>query len=166
MTATNGASVCGRVGVLCGRLLNTTRDNANPLPLKFKSARAVHQRYNTSEHRNAHTHRNACFPPFQFAAPTAFQVNHIPKGDLVPGTICTTYDSRVTLQRWKSMCYFTALITPVQALGVGMRTPVQEYQKVYRCDGVELFTHRHRSPYQVVFMLYRTRFLRLTPPAQ
>ena len=53
------------------------------LPLNFKSIRAVQQRYSTSEPRKAHIHRNACVPPFQLATPPGFQVNHIPKGNLV-----------------------------------------------------------------------------------
>ena len=61
---------CVRVCVFCGpAILNlcqrgTTDSNPHFLRNSKASIRAVQQRHNTNEPRNAHMHTNACVPPF------------------------------------------------------------------------------------------------------
>ena len=81
--------LCVRVCVLCERaiLLNTTRDNlpTHPLPLKFKSIRAVNQRYNSSSSCtmvNLATPIYTGTPVFRLFQLARFQVKHIPHGYL------------------------------------------------------------------------------------
>ena len=95
ISATNGASVCTCVCVCalcaCVRrcvILNTRW--TTPTRTSLKSTCAVQRWYNSSssgtESANpaqTHKHRKACVSTFQFATPPGFQVNRIPKGDLV-----------------------------------------------------------------------------------
>ena len=105
VTATKGASVCVCV---CMRACNPEHNEGRfqpTLPLFSKApaqysrgtaaaaaaAAVQHQRTSQGSYTSC---RHACAPPFQLAIPPGFQVNHISKGNLVPGTIsyqvCTT----------------------------------------------------------------------------
>ena len=75
------------VGVPSGTQLGTIQTHAlsdfQKHPQCTAAAQQQQQRFNTSEPRNAHIHRNACVHPLQLATTPGFQVNHIPKGILV-----------------------------------------------------------------------------------
>ena len=65
-------------------------------------------------------YRNACVPPFQLATPSGFQVNNIPKGNLVL-LLCTP---SIKLTFFSGIPYKTFLFCPrlfSRALGCGAR---------------------------------------------